>query len=86
MKESDSFKKQGAICPRGPFRKLTHLRTKGWMVAVHNDYRQGGQTMTFWLFTHATGYFVKGEGKTDDLALASCVKSARLFEVIEGIK
>jgi hypothetical protein len=56
------------------------------MVAVHNDYRQGGQTMTFWLFTHATGYFVKGEGKTDDLALASCVKSARLFEVIEGIK
>jgi len=31
---------------------LRILRENGWMVGVHNDYRQGGKLMTFWLFTH----------------------------------
>ena len=53
---------------------LARLRSAGWMVAVHNDYRQDGKLMTFWLFTRAdeTGKMVavKGEGPTDDEALA----------------
>lgn len=55
---------------------LTWLRSYGWTVAVHNDYVLHGGTMTFWLFTHAaTGYFVKGEGYTDDEAVREAVAS-----------
>jgi hypothetical protein len=50
---------------------LANLRARGWAVAVHNDYRVDGVAHTFWLFTHAaTGYFVKGEARTDEEALA----------------
>lgn len=49
---------------------LAWLRQNGWMVAVHNDYRQNGVLSTFWLFTHQeSGRFVKGEGLTDDEAV-----------------
>lgn len=52
---------------------LRHIRSRGWTVAVHNDYvlthvyddgRPSTVTvMTFWLVTHAeTGRFLKGEG------------------------
>lgn len=52
---------------------LAALRADGWGVAVHNDYRLDGQTMTFWLLTHAeTGRFIKGEGPTDQDALEQC--------------
>lgn len=44
------------------------IRAKGWMVAVHNDYRLAGRLMTFWLFTK-DGRCVKGEGNTDAEAL-----------------
>lgn len=44
------------------------LRADGWTVAVHNDYRQDGQSYTFWLFTK-NGRAVKGEGRTDAEAL-----------------
>jgi hypothetical protein len=44
------------------------IRTKGWMVAVHNDYRQNGENHTFWLFTRGDRC-AKGEGKTDAEAL-----------------
>lgn len=44
------------------------IREAGWAVAVHNDYRQGGVPMTFWLFTKGN-VCVKGEGKTDAEAL-----------------
>ena len=56
---------------------LAKLRAAGWMVAVHNDYRQDGKLMTFWLFTR-DGFAVKGEGETDAEALA------RVQEQIEG--
>lgn len=45
------------------------LRAKGWSVAVHNDYRVAGQAYTFWLMTHASGRWLKGEGTTDAIAL-----------------
>lgn len=48
---------------------LKALRDSGWRVAVHNDYRIDGEDHTFWLFTHSSGLFVKGEGKTDMDAL-----------------
>lgn len=56
--------------------KLAELRVRGWRVAVHNDYQQNGQPMTFWLFTHADGYWVKGEGATDDIALEQAIRAA----------
>jgi hypothetical protein len=45
-------------------------RSRGWSVAVHNDYRLDGVPMTFWLFTK-DGRAVKGEGLTDNEALAN---------------
>jgi len=48
---------------------LARLRANGWTVAVHNDYRLGGAPMTFWLFTHSSGVWTKGEGSTDREAL-----------------
>lgn len=44
------------------------IRAAGWAVAVHNDYRLGGEAHTFWLFTK-DGRAVKGEGTTDAEAL-----------------
>lgn len=52
------------------------LRAAGWAVAVHNDYRQDGEPRTFWLFTHPTGRWIKGEGRTDAEALAQCAALA----------
>lgn len=48
---------------------LHDLRASGWMVAVHNDYRLNGKRMTFWLLTHDSGRWIKGEGSTDTDAL-----------------
>lgn len=48
---------------------LAQLRNVGWTVAVHNDYKQDGRLMTFWLLTHASGRYVKGEGESDFDAL-----------------
>lgn len=50
--------------------RLARLRDGGLTVAVHNDYRLHGQRMTFWLFTAPNGLSFKGEGETDDEALA----------------
>lgn len=44
------------------------IRKEGWMVAVHNDYRQSGKLHTFWLFTKEDKA-IKGEGETDQEAL-----------------
>lgn len=49
---------------------LRWFRTNKWTIAVHNDYRQAGVSYTFYLFTHPDGFWVKGEGKTDEEALA----------------
>src|SRR5258705_13835176 len=59
------------------FRTLVGLRSRGWKVAVHNDYRIGGKDMTFWLMTHETGAFLKGEGETDMDALMEIDQQAR---------
>jgi len=53
---------------KSPANSPDDIRAKGWMVGVHNDYRQGGELFTFWLFTKEDRA-VKGEGKTDAEAL-----------------
>lgn len=54
---------------------VERLRADGWTVAVHNDYRLGTVPMTFWLFTHPSGVWAKGEGCTDDEAFQSLLES-----------
>ena len=44
------------------------IRAAGWMVAVHNNYRQDGKLHIFWLFTKGDRA-VQGEGTTDAQAL-----------------
>lgn len=56
---------------------LANLRSAGWRVAVHNDYMQNAACMTFWLFTHPSGLFIKGEGYGDLEALEQCDRQAR---------
>ena len=48
---------------------LADLRGNGWLVAAHNDYHLSGHLMTFWLFTHPNGRFVKGEAFDDRAAV-----------------
>lgn len=48
--------------------KPDDIRAQGWMVAVHNDYRQDGKLFTFWLFTKGD-LCAKGEGRSDAEAL-----------------
>ena len=50
---------------------LTRIRRAGWSVAVHNDYNLNGKKHTFWLFTHPSGLWAKGEGRSDRRALAA---------------
>lgn len=56
---------------------LSAIRDAGWAVAVHNDYRINNTPHTFWLFTHPSGQWVKGEGRTDAEALAEAAESIR---------
>lgn len=53
---------------RSPPSSPDDLRENGWMVAVHNDYRQNGASFTFWLLTKGQRC-IKGEGSTDSEAL-----------------
>lgn len=55
-------------------RILAQMRSEGWTVAVHNDYELDRKPMTFWLFTHPSGVWAKGEGWTDYDALL-CAQS-----------
>jgi hypothetical protein len=55
---------------------LNSLRAAGWRVAVHNDYRQGGKLMTFWLFTHSDGRWLKGEAMSDSQAVMEVLGQA----------
>ena len=55
---------------------LTRLRDMGWSIAIHNDYKLNGLPYTFWLFTHPSGHWVKGEGATDEDALCDCLREA----------
>lgn len=69
-------------------RTLADLRENGWSVAIHNDYRQDGRAMTFWLFTHEDGRWLKGEGASDEDALAlvrqALQSEARSAQLSEG--
>lgn len=53
---------------------LDQLRERGWSVAVHNDYRLAGERRTFWLLTHPSGRWVKGEAVADEAALLDCLR------------
>lgn len=55
---------------------LGNLRVAGWTVAVHNDYRQDGRLMTFWLFTHPDGSWLKGEAESDLQAVLEVMSQA----------
>jgi hypothetical protein len=55
-----------------PIITADYLRSLGWSVAVHNDYKQDGKSYTFWLFTSGIRC-AKGEGRTDDDALRAVV-------------
>lgn len=56
---------------------LGNLRRVGWRVAIHNDYRMNGNDMTFWLFVHPNGAYVKGEAMTDVVALRMCENASQ---------
>jgi hypothetical protein len=58
---------------------LADLRVAGWRVAIHNDYRQDGVDMTFWLMTHPTGLYLKGEAETDIEALMQIAGQANVW-------
>ena len=56
---------------------LDTMRDEGWSVAVHNDYHVNGCFGTFWLFTHRSGKWVKGEGAQDITSVAEALADAR---------
>ena len=75
------FKKFGQDNPNPSFEHLLWMmRESGWRVAAHNDYFQDGRSMTFWLFTHPSGWFVKGEGPLDLKALSQCAQQMLAIE------
>ncbi len=55
---------------------LQRIRAAGWVVAVHNDYKVEFVLHTFWLFTKGN-VCVKGEGKSDEEALAIVEREIR---------
>lgn len=73
MKEREMNKSLQASSP-------DDIRQAGWMVAIHNDYRQDGELCTFWLFTKGDRA-VKGEGTTDAVALNKVRKRLGMQEI-----
>lgn len=71
--DADGVEVAGLFDPTSP----DDIRAGGWMVACHNDYRQDGKRMTFWLFTKGDRN-VKGEGETDLIALNEVRRQLRL--------
>jgi len=69
----------GTTPPAGP---LAELRQRGWVVAVHNDYKLQGNLHTFWLFTKGA-YCAKGEGQSDEEALAQVLVQVQEIEADE---
>jgi hypothetical protein len=68
------------------------IRGQGWMVVIHNDYKQDGEFMTFWSFTKrkkgkarlGDGLYVMGEGPTDAAALNVVRQKIRLPTIGEN--
>lgn len=65
------------LCPT----TADEMRACGWAVAVHNDYRIGGEAHTFWLFT-CGDKATCGEGRTDAIAIAKAFASANGIEPV----
>lgn len=57
-------------------RQIKRLRKIGFRVAIHNDYEQEGRFHTFFLLTHPSGIFVKGEGESDEVAITFAIQEA----------
>lgn len=64
---------------------VAELRARGWSVAVHNDYRLAGEHHTFWLWTHPNGTWIKGEGTSDNAALAQCLTAAERAPAVPDV-
>jgi hypothetical protein len=64
---------------------LDGLRRDGWRVAVHNDYMLNGQLHTFWGMTRGDR-FVKGEGLTDEEALAEVRSNIERLAAAEEVR
>jgi hypothetical protein len=64
----DAAAAKAALSARDAAASPDDLRARGWTVAVHNDYRVGGRSYTFWLFTKNC-IAIKGEGVSDSIAL-----------------
>jgi hypothetical protein len=62
---------------------INALRARGWVVAVHNDYRLDGELHTFWLFTKGDRC-AKGEGTSDEAALEAVVAEVDRIEAAGG--
>lgn len=54
---------------------LERLRGQGWAVAVHNDYRLGGEARTFWGLSRGAQW-IQGEAASDAAALELCQAAA----------
>lgn len=65
---------------------LNRIRKAGWAVAVHNDYNLNGKKHTFWLFTHPSGVWAKGEGRSDRRALAAAEAQMKERQSIRDIE
>lgn len=54
-------------------------------MAVHNDYRLNGTRYSFWLLTHPSGVWCKGEGVTEEQALRLArTQAAERLAWVEG--
>lgn len=65
---------------------LDRIRKAGWSVAVHNDYKLSGKAHTFWLFTHPSGVWAKGEGQSDEQALVEAEKQMKTRRSAEQVE
>jgi hypothetical protein len=83
--------RHGAVGISEAARYRKRFADSGWSVAIHNDYRLDGKPMTFWLFTkplassacRESGWFVKGEGVSDDEALRQAWAALEAFKTRE---
>lgn len=67
------------------FSRPDDIRARGWVVAVHNDYKVNGEPYTFWLFTKGN-LCAKGEGKTDLAALNEVRKVIDVSAVTRAVE
>jgi len=61
---------------------LAALRADGWTVAVHNDYKLGGERFTFWMLANEVGWTVKGEGRSDQEAFDEIAAAIAVHGVV----